>query len=153
MMTRCFLSRFFCLLIFILTAGCAAKAASPANSSSDPATFPTLPSTALLQVIRADGSATPFSLEDLKKLPAVQADFGDGKFQDGPKISEVLNAAGVKTYSSVTIQGSNGELTITPEQMADSTMLDFTNRGTVKMASKAFPKTGWVKDIYQMVVK
>jgi hypothetical protein len=126
-------------------------ACSPAAAPAAPAA-PTLPAGAILQVVRTDGSAKPFTLDDIKKLPAVQASM-DGINQNGPLLTTLLSAAGVTTYREVTLTGGGASLTLTPNQVAGQTMLDFNNRGLVKLASLLVPKDQWVKDITLIQVK
>lgn len=65
----------------------------------------------------------------------------------GPLLREVLRLGGAGSYSSVTAKGVTID-TLTKEQVDDqSTIVDFTNRGTLKVASEIIPKVRWVKDV------
>jgi hypothetical protein len=113
---------------------------------------PTPVADALFVVVRADGSSQGFTLDELGELPlaTIQA---EGKIEEGPKLMDVLNAAGVTDFSEVTLTGSNGSITLPVEQVDDNTILDFTNRGTVKLASTYVHKADWIKDITEIRVK
>jgi hypothetical protein len=103
-------------------------------------------------VIKADGSSIGFSWDDLKKLPL--ANFSvEGKVEEGPKLSDVLKAAGVTDFSEVSLNGSSSPVTLTKEQVDDNTLLDFNNHGTVKLASTYIPKAEWTKDVSEIKVK
>lgn len=106
---------------------------------------------ALLTVTLPNGSTFGFSLDDLKALPAHTITV-NGSDESGPLLGDVLAAAGVTEYTSVSLQGS-GEITLTKEQVTAETLLDFTNRGTVKFASTGVEKNQWPKDITQILVK
>jgi hypothetical protein len=73
--------------------------------------------------------------------------------QEGPKLADVLALAGVTEFSEVTLSGSSAPSTLTFEQVDDNTILDFSNRGTMKLATTYIPKADWVKDITAIVVK
>ena len=140
----------FSLLLFLLSTllgACSGSGQPPA-----PAGLPTLPPQAILQVIRPDGKPTPFGLEDLKKLPAVQMSI-DGITQTGPLLSTLLAAAGVTDFTEVTLTGGGATYRLTRAQVNEQTMLDFNNRGMVKLASTLVAKDLWVKDITLIQVK
>jgi hypothetical protein len=92
------------------------------------------------------------SWEDLKKLPLASLTV-DGKVEEGVKLSDVLAAAGITEYTEVSLSGSASPVTLTHDKVDDNTILDFTNRGTVKLSSTYVPKPEWTKDISEIKVK
>lgn len=113
---------------------------------------PTPGKDALFQVVKADGSNVGFTWDDLKKLPLATLTV-EGKVEEGPKLIDVLNAAGVTGFSEVTLTGSASPVTLTKAQVDDNTLLDFNNHGTVKLASTYIPKPQWTKDVSEIKVK
>jgi len=148
------------ILLCLLLSACAAPAVEtePAAtlSSESPKTpqalQPTPVAEALFVVIRVDGSSQGFTWDELGQLPLATVE-AEGKIEEGPKLMDVLNAAGVTDFSEVTLTGNNGSITLTREQVDDNTILDFTNHGTVKLASTYVPKADWIKDITEIKVK
>ncbi len=114
---------------------------------------PTSASSAVLfQVVKVDGTSFGISWDDLKKLPLANLTV-DGKVEEGPRLADVLKAAGVTDFSEVTLTGSASPATLTRAQVDDNTILDFNNHGTVKLASTYIPKADWTKDVSEIKVK
>ena len=131
------------LLIFLLSVCApAAKTAEPAQAKS----------TGLFQIIRPDGSKFDVTLDAVKKLKLSQITV-EGKVQEGPKLLDVLSLASVTDFTEITITGSSAPSTLKREQVDDNTILDFSNRGTMKLATTYIPKADWTKDITQITVK
>ena len=150
---------FFILLALVLVlSACSGSTptSAPAAQSDAPKTplalQPTPVSTALFQIVKADGSSMGFSWDDLKKLPLAQLTV-EGKVEEGPKLSDVLKAAGVTDYTEISLNGSSSPVTLTRAQVDDNTILDFNNHGTVKLASTYVPKPDWTKDVSEIKVK
>ena len=81
-----------CVLLF--SACSTAQSSTPvSNEPKTPlAVQPTPVSTALFQVVRADGTSMGFTWDDLKKLPLANLTI-EGKVEEGPKLADVLKAA------------------------------------------------------------
>jgi hypothetical protein len=107
---------------------------------------------ALFQIIKADGAKFDITLEAVKTLPLAQLTV-EGKVQEGPKLLDILALAGITDFSEITITGSSAPSTLTREQVDDNTILDFSNRGTMKLATTYIPKAEWTKDITEITVK
>lgn len=123
---------------------------TPTSLSGD-ASLPALQSGALFRVVKPDGSAVMFTVEDVKALPLAQY-MTEGKVEEGPKLLDVLARAGVDEFSEVVISGPKSSQTLTRAQVDDRTVLDLTNRGTVKLATPAIAKADWVKDVDLILV-
>jgi predicted small lipoprotein YifL len=125
----------------------------PAPVSVEPSATPVpVVSTAVFQVVKADGSKFDVTLDALKKLPLASITV-DGKVQEGPKLMDVLNLAGVTDFAEVTLTGSASPVTLTREQVDDNTILDFNNHGTLKLATTYVPMPDWTKDVSEITVK
>jgi len=109
-------------------------------------------SAALFQIVKPDGTRVGVTLDDIIGMPAVQVTV-DGRTEEGPTLLDVLNFAGVTDFSEVTLKGSSSPVTLTRAQVDDNTILDPTNRGTVKLATIYVPKPDWTKDITEITVK
>ena len=143
------------ICLSLLLAGCSSTPVGgpAADAPKTPqALQPTPVSTALFQVIKADGSSIGFTWDDLKKLPLANLTV-EGKLQEGSKLSDVLKAAGVTDFSEVSLSGSASPVTLAKAQVDDNTILDFNNHGTVKLASTYIPKPQWTKDVSEIKVK
>lgn len=108
-------------------------------------------STGVFQLATADGSTKAFGLGDLKKLPLTSI-LSDGQPQEGPALLDVLHAAGVSSFGSVTVTGSNGSATLTQAEVTKDVVLDFNNRGKVKLVSPSMPKPKRIIDITKIDV-
>ena len=143
------------ILNFLLTA--CATATTVTSSGDGPKTpqalQPTAVSTALFQIIKADGSKFGVTLDALKALPLAQVQAEDGKIEEGPYLSDVLALAGISKFTELTLTGSSNPVTLTFEQVDENTILDFNNHGTLKLSSTYIPKAKWTKDISEITVK
>ena len=114
---------------------------------------PTPVSGALFVVVKSDGSEVGFTWDELKKMPLAQMS-AEGKVEEGVKLIDVLTAAGVTEFAEVQLSGTSNPATLTFEQVKDeTTILDFTNHGTVKLSTSYVPKANWTKDVDRIEVK
>jgi hypothetical protein len=154
-------------LIAVLLSACAPAptpvpatevAATQAPATEAPATEvpasplpPTQAAAGLFQIVRTDGTTFDVMLDAVKALTLVQITV-EGKVQEGPRLLDVLALAGITDFSEVTIEGSSAPCTLTRAQVDDNTILDFSNRGTMKLATTYIPKADWTKDITKITV-
>lgn len=154
------------LLIFVFlfgSAACGTQAATPQKpteavsatepltaSASDSTPIPDLP--VLFQIVRPDASVFDMTLAAVKGLKLTSLTV-EGKVQEGPSLKDVLGLAGITEFSEVTLNGSSASVTLTFDQVDANTILDFSNRGTMKLATTYVPKAEWTKDITEIVVK
>ena len=147
-------------LHLLLVLGLFLSACSPAQSGSPnidgpktpQALQPTAVSTALFQIVKADGTRFDVTLDALKTLPLAQVT-AEGKVEEGPYLRDVLALAGVTEFTEVTLTGSSNPVTLTFEQVDENTILDFNNHGTMKLSSTYIPKAEWTKDVAEIMVK
>ena len=106
---------------------------------------------ALFKIVKADGRTFDVTLSAVKGLPLAQVAV-DGSVEEGPKLIDVLGLAAITDFSEITLTGSSAPVTLTRDQVDDNTILDFTNRGTMKLATTYVPKAQWTKDITEIRV-
>ncbi len=94
-----------------------------------------------------------FGFADLQALPRTGVEG-----QEGPTLLSVLDNAGIKEFSKVTVKGMGPGRTgpakaeLSRDQLSKSLILDFTKQGTVKLAGDSLPRESWVIDVTQIVV-
>jgi hypothetical protein len=92
-----------------------------------------------------------YSIEDIKKMPASSIKI-DGKTETGPTLMSLLTKAGIKKYTKITLKGmAKDSMTLQKKQIDKFTVLDISNRGTIKYSSKTIEKSKWVKDIVEII--
>ena len=149
---------FFLLLMmgFVLSA-CSQVQATTTLVADEPKTpqalQPTPSGDVLFEVVKPDGSSIGFTWDDLKSLPLASMT-AEGKVEEGVKLLDVLTTAGVTEFTQVSLSGSSSPASLTFEQVQDpTTILDFTNHGTVKLSTTYIPKANWTKDVARIEVK
>jgi hypothetical protein len=106
-------------------------------------------------VVVRDGSRTVgrFDLAALRALP--QADISTLKSQGkqtqhGPRVRTVLTRAGVQRFGRLKVAGLDATGTFSSAEIDDQVVLDFDNRGTVKLAGANLPVDRWVRDVTEL---
>jgi hypothetical protein len=94
-----------------------------------------------------------FTVADLQALPNVAVTI-DGKEQDGPALPAVLAASGAGSYQTLNVKGigarDSGHLTLSAAQVNDRVVIDFSDRGTVKICSPDIEWSDWVRDVVEI---
>ncbi len=146
-------------LVVVAAAGCgkapAAADSAKAGSGAGAGTGSGSSTTGTYSItVQSNGKTLKtLTLNDIKALPAVKV-VADDKTQEGPKLSDVLKAAGVQKYTEVTVTGAWKETyTLKADQADDTVVLDLSNRGTCKLAGPKIPKDSWVRDVTTIEVK
>jgi hypothetical protein len=98
-----------------------------------------------------------FSVQQLHSLPQTHVT-SDGKAQAGPSLPAVLAAAGVTgAYSALEIRGmglrDGGRLTLPAGKVNARVILDFSDRGTMKIVSPQLDFGERVRDVTAIVVR
>jgi hypothetical protein len=140
------------LFLLALSLSACAPAATEAPARESTQVPQPIAAKGLFQIVKADGTTFNVTLDTVKALPLAQITV-EGKVQEGPKLLDILALAGVTDFTEVTFTGSSAPNTLTYEQVVDSAILDFSNRGTMKLATTYIPKAEWTKDITQITVK
>ena len=147
------MKRFSLIILFIAFCVLISSCSPASNAPKTPqALQPTAVSTALFQIVKPDGSKVGMTADDLKKLPLAQLII-EGKVEEGPKLIDILTAAGVTDFTEVALTGSSSPVTLTRAQVDDNTILDFNNHGTMKLATTYVSKPNWTKDVSEITVK
>ena len=93
--------------------------------------------------------------DELSGLPQTTV-MADGKEQQGPTLRAVLDAAGVGAFVRVDVRGmglrDDGRLRLTAAQVDGETILDFSDRGTVKVVSPDLDWRDRVRDVTELRV-
>jgi len=91
-----------------------------------------------------------YDLAALHALPQASVEI-DGKKQDGPLLTTLLDDAAVGTYHKVAVRGAGirdpGHLDLTATEAAHDVQLDYSDRGTVKVCSPWLERREWVRDV------
>ncbi len=140
------------LVLGLFLAACSSAQSNTDGPKTPQALQPTAVSTALFQIVKADGTRFDVTLDALKTLPLAQVT-AEGKVEEGPYLRDVLALAGVTEFTEVTLTGSSNPVTLTFEQVDENTILDFNNHGTMKLSSTYIPKAEWTKDVAEITVK
>lgn len=88
-----------------------------------------------------------FDLTALRALPAVDVatpQSGGKKVQRGPLVQTVLARAGVHQFNRLLVVGQGASQSFTSAEINDQVVLNFDNRGTVKLADAEAPQSRWV---------
>jgi hypothetical protein len=148
------MNRIFTILsvLMLSLSACAPAATNPTVQVVTEVAAQPAASNVLFQIVKADGTKYAVTLDAVKALPLAQLTI-EGKVQEGPKLLDILSLAGVTDFGEITITGSSAPCTLTHAQVDDNTILDFSNRGTMKLATTYIPKAEWTKDITEITVK
>ena len=134
----------------------AAAAPTAAQATDLPATpqatQPALNSNVILTVIKLDGSKFGFKLADLQKLPVANMTTG-GKTSTGPKIMDILTAAGVIKFQQVYVIGKDGKIRLDLTQVDANTLLTVSDAGAIRLATPNIAKQFWTQGVYLLQVK
>jgi hypothetical protein len=137
---------FLLIAMAVLVAGCGADAGTgsleEAGETGD----------VILTVYVADEAVAGWTLAEFETEFEQVTIVIDGDEQTGPRLIDVLDASGVGEWSRADVLGK-GEgrsfdvaVAITAAEVDETWVLDFSKRGTVKLASPELPKERWVRD-------
>lgn len=109
-----------------------------------------------LRVMRDGQVLAEFSIDNLREFP-MRSYSQFGKSGEGPAVLTVLAEAGVTDFERLTVRGpavrDDGILVLDRDQITEDLVLDFANRGTVKIAG---PDIAWedrVRDVTELEVE
>lgn len=136
----------FIILFLLIAAGCTNRSAVSGSTQTGMRASEVQKGKPVFEIITPQGTSKSIYAADLKELPLAQISV-EGKIEEGPRLQDVLQLAGIKDFQRVTLTGREGNVTLAKEDVTPEVLLDLTNRGTVKLASPQVPKKDWVKDI------
>ena len=91
-----------------------------------------------------------YDLAALRALPQASRTI-DGKEQEGPLLTTLLDDAGAGGYQRVEVRGAairdSGLLVLTAARVARRVQLDFSDRGTAKCCGPRLEREEWVRDV------
>ena len=109
-----------------------------------------------VSIVRDEDVIRAFDLAELKSFK-VRTLKMQGEVQEGPPLLDVLKAAGVEEFSSLTITGTGlkdtGQIVLDAEEIDRDVLLDFSNRGTVKVCGPDILWENRVRDVLRIEVK
>ena len=109
-------------------------------------------STYQLQILFDKQPYKTFSLMEIKSMPK-ESFVMEGRVESGPSLATLLSFSGIQTYYKIEIMNEAFELIeFSAEQDLKTLILDITNRGNVKLASKNIAKKDWMKDITTIAI-
>jgi len=108
-------------------------------------------------LVTRDGEVlAEFSMDELHELP-MHSYSQFGKSGEGPAVLDVLNEAGVTDFERLTVRGpgvrDDGLLVLERDQLTGDVVLDFANRGTVKIAGPDIAWADRVRDVTELEVE
>lgn len=143
---RAFWELTFIISFLLIAGGCTNSSAVSGSTQTGMKASEVQKGKPVFEIVTPQGTSKSIYAADLKALPLAQISV-EGKIEEGPRLQDVLQLAGVKDFQRVTLTGREGSITLAKEDVTPEVLLDLTNHGTVKLASPKVPKKDWVKDI------
>lgn len=106
----------------------------------------------LVQLSLPDGSSVSLAPTDLTGLSAVEIT-ADGQSKTGYRLSDLLTAYNVSQYQTLTAQGPNASITLSPDQIDDQTILEMASDGSVNLVMGKLPAAQWIVPVTTIEVK
>lgn len=125
---------------------------SDSGANPDLSTDPPSGLQAVFTMIGPDGMKHHFDLKRLESLPLVSF-LSEGNPQEGPSLKSILNSAGLSEFQELKITGREGTRSISKTQVTDSLILDFDNRGGVKLVSPEMRHDDRLRDVNRIEVQ
>ena len=79
-----------------------------------------------------------------------------GQYEEGPTLLSVLDAAGARSFSRLTVTGTaardDGRLSLTRDEVDNRVLLDLAIRGTAKLCGPNIPMGRRVRDVVRLAV-
>lgn len=106
-----------------------------------------------LRVTRDGVVLAEFTMDELREFPT-RSYSQFGKSGEGPMVLDVLAEAGVADFERLTVRGpavrDDGILVLERDQVTEDVVLDFANRGTVKIAGPDIEWDDRVRDVTEL---
>jgi hypothetical protein len=104
--------------------------------------------------VRSGGkTAGRFDVAALRAMPAVDVATPQSRgkqIQHGPLVRTILARAGIQRFGRLRAAGPGSAQTFTAAEVDDQVVLDFDNRGTVKLAGAHLAQDRWVQDVTEL---
>jgi ABC-type Fe3+-hydroxamate transport system substrate-binding protein len=141
------------VLSFSFLVSCASKSNTSTSVNSPETTTDT--SSYQIEILDNNQQVASVSLAQLHALPSVTLTL-DGKSEVGPTLSSVLELAGIKDFSQITVSGmlkgrlATGQLTLKPSDITAEVILSYNNMGKTKLCGTQIPDSNWIIDVAEI---
>ena len=141
------------VLCFSFLVSCASKSSTSTSVNGTQTTTDT--SSYQIEILDNNQQVASVSLAQLHALPSVTLTL-DGKSEVGPTLSAVLELAGIKDFSQITVSGmlkgrlATGQLTLKPSDITDQVILSYNNVGKTKLCGTQIPDSNWIIDVAEI---
>ena len=141
------------ILSFSFLVSCATKSSTSTSANGTQTTTDT--SSYQIEILDNNQQVASVSLAQLHALPSVTLTL-DGKSEVGPTLSSVLELAGIKDFSQITVSGmlkgrlATGQLTLKPSDITDQVILSYNNVGKTKLCGTQIPDSNWIIDVAEI---
>lgn len=111
-----------------------------------------------IKVLMNGNQMASLGLSELRSLPEVTLDIS-GNNEQGPTLMSVLEMAGVKDFSKVTVSGmlkgrvATGELTLNQSDINNEVIISFNKQGKTKLCGTQIPDSNWIIDVAEIQVE
>ncbi|HEY3344893.1 MAG TPA: hypothetical protein VGJ97_08195 [Anaerolineaceae bacterium] len=105
-----------------------------------------------IQVVKADGSSVTLSSADLQKISPTDVSIGQSD-QSGYKLSDVLAAAGVTSFTQVVVIGSGGSAPLAQADVTAEVILSTVDPTSLQLVGPSLSADKMVKGVSQIQVK
>jgi hypothetical protein len=139
------------LIPALLVSGFACSASTGGSDNTSAAEY-------AIKVFRNNKQIASLDIAKLQTLPKIPLT-ASGKSEEGPTLLSALELAGIKDFNKITVSGmirgriATTELTLTRAEVTPDVILDFSNRGTAKLAGDSIPFDNWVIDVSEIRIE
>jgi hypothetical protein len=105
----------------------------------------------LLRVLLPGGRSVPFTLHQLRALPQATLEIA-GAQASGPTLEEILEAAGVGEFRTVTLVGKSS-VNLSSNDISPKVILRLTDHSRLDLAGETIPPSEWVRNVYEIRVR
>jgi hypothetical protein len=111
-----------------------------------------VPAAGSLLVVKADGTRVTLSSADLQKIVPTDVSIGQSD-QSGYKLSDVLAAAGVTSFTQVVVIGSGGSVPLAQTAVTADVILSTVDPANLQLVGQTLSADQMVKGVTQIQVK
>jgi hypothetical protein len=150
--TRHLIAALFLIPLLLLVA-CGNQEAT----SSQSATISTVSSSVYkIKIFSKNQLVSSLGIEDLQSLPQVSVDVGTDTPTNGPTLQSVLDKAGIKEYTQITVIGmskgriATAETILQKAEITPEVVLDFNKQGKTKFCGAQIPQDKCIIDVSEI---
>jgi hypothetical protein len=142
-----------CLIPLLLLVACGNNEATSSQST----TISTVSSSGYkIKIFSENQLITSLGIEELQSLPQVSVDVGSDTPANGPTLQSVLEKAGTKEFTEVTVIGmskgriATAETTLQKADITPEVVLDFNKQGKTKLCGIRILQDKWIIDVSEI---